>query len=98
MYYTGGNCIMPDTIVALGSDNRAALRHLAESLSLPRLEAGWVWLAGAGPGDPGLAPLHTLTAIADADVIFLDALVNRALLSLARPDADIIDSGKRGGR
>jgi uroporphyrin-III C-methyltransferase len=37
-------------------------------------------------------------AIADADVIFLDALVNRALLKLARPDAEIVDSGKRGGK
>jgi len=89
---------MSNAILALGSDNRAALRHLAESLSLPRLEAGWVWLAGAGPGDPGLAALHTLTAIADADVIFMDALVNRALLTLARPDAEIVDSGKRGGK
>jgi uroporphyrin-III C-methyltransferase len=89
---------MSNTVLALGSDNRAALRHLTESLSLPRLEAGWVWLAGAGPGDPGLAALHTLTAIADADVIFVDALVNRTLLVLARPDADIVDSGKRGGK
>jgi uroporphyrin-III C-methyltransferase len=45
-----------------------------------------------------LAALHTLTAIADADVIFVDALVNRALLTIARPDADIVDSGKRGGK
>jgi len=89
---------MSNTVLALGSDNRAALRHLAESLRLPRLQAGWVWLAGAGPGDPGLAALHTLTAIADADVIFVDALVNRALLTLARPDAGIVDSGKRVGK
>ena len=89
---------MSSSILALGSDNRAALRHLAESLSLPRLEAGWVWLAGAGPGDPGLAALHTLVAIADADVIFTDALVNPTLLTLARPDAEIVDSGKRGGK
>ena len=89
---------MSDAIVSLGADNRTAVRRLAESLSLPRLEAGWVWLAGAGPGDPGLASLHTLGAIADADVIFTDALVNPALLALARPDAEIVDSGKRGGR
>jgi uroporphyrin-III C-methyltransferase len=89
---------MSDVITSLGSDNRAAVRRLAESLSLPRLEPGWVWLAGAGPGDPGLASLHTLCAIADADAIFTDALVNAALLALARPDAEIVDSGKRGGR
>ncbi len=89
---------MVDAILTLGSDNRAALRRLAESLNLPRLEAGWVWLAGAGPGDPGLASLHTLSAIAEAEVIFVDALVNPTLLRLARPDAEIVDSGKRGGR
>jgi uroporphyrin-III C-methyltransferase len=55
-------------------------------------------LAGAGPGDPGLASLHTLHAIAEADVILTDALVNKALLALARPDAQVIDAGKRGGR
>jgi uroporphyrin-III C-methyltransferase len=84
--------------IILGADNRAALRRLAETLALPNLQPGWVWLAGAGPGDPGLASLHTLHAIAEADVILTDALVNKALLALARPDARIIDAGKRGGR
>src|SRR3977135_861313 len=78
--------------------SRSALRTLVEALHLPRLEPGWVWLAGAGPGDPGLASLHTLHAIAEADVILTDALVNKAMLTLARPDARIIDAGKRGGR
>src|SRR5215471_664756 len=84
--------------VFLGADNRAALRRLVETFDLPRLQPGWVWLAGAGPGDPGLVALHTLNAIADADVILFDALVNPVLLKLARPDAEIVDSGKRGGK
>jgi len=33
-----------------------------------------------------------------ADVILSDALVNPALLKLARPDAEIVDAGKRGGK
>ena len=74
---------MTSTII-LGADNRAALRRLAETLALPSLQPGWVWLAGAGPGDPGLASLHTLHAIGEADVILTDALVNKALLALAR--------------
>lgn len=89
---------MSDAVLPLGADNRAALRRLAEALTLPRLERGWVWLAGAGPGDPGLASLHTLHAIAEADVILVDALVNTALLKLARPDAEVVDAGKRGGK
>ena len=86
------------SILSLGSDTRAAVRTVAQTLALPRLEAGWVWLAGAGPGDPGLASMHTLHAITEADVILLDALVNKALLALARPDAQISDAGKRAGR
>src|SRR5258706_1813965 len=84
--------------IILAADNRIALRRLAETLALPRLQPGWVWLAGAGPGDPGLASLHTLHGIAEADVIVVDALVNKALLVLGRSDARIIDAGKRGGR
>jgi uroporphyrin-III C-methyltransferase len=89
---------MSETVLALGADNRAAVRRLADALGLPRLEPGWVWLAGAGPGDPGLASLHTLHALSEADVILTDALVNKALLTLARPDAEIVDAGKRGGK
>jgi len=85
-------------VLSLGADNRAALRRLVETFDLPRLQPGWVWLAGAGPGDPGLTALHTLNAIAEADVIVSDALVNPALLKLARPDAEIVDAGKRGGK
>ena len=89
---------MVNSVLSLGADKRHALRVLADALELPRLEPGWVWLAGAGPGDPGLASLHTLHAISEADVILSDALVNKALLALARPDAEIVDAGKRGGK
>src|SRR4030081_20015 len=88
---------MSSTIL-VAADNRIALRRLAETLALPRLQPGWVWLAGAGPGDPGLASLHTLHAIAEADVILAEKLVDKALLVLARPDAQIIDAGKRSGK
>ena len=44
---------------------------------------GTVWLAGAGPGDPGLLTLHTLHAMESADVIVFDALVSDAILGLA---------------
>ncbi len=79
-------------------ENRLALRRLAETFSLPRMEAGWVWLAGAGPGEPGLASLLTLCAIAEADVVMSDALVSEQLLLLARPDAKIVAAGKRAGQ
>ena len=65
---------------------------------LPVFEAGWVWLAGAGPGDPGLLTLHAVNALKQADCVVYDALVSEDILSLVRPDADLFYAGKRGGK
>lgn len=65
---------------------------------LPRFEPGWVWLAGAGPGDPGLLTLHTLNGLRQADVVVYDALVGPEILGLARPGAQLQFAGKRGGK
>ena len=62
------------------------------------LQPGEVWLTGAGPGDPGLLTLHALNAINQADIILYDALVNDAVLKLARPGVILESAGKRGGR
>jgi uroporphyrin-III C-methyltransferase len=64
----------------------------------PVLEPGWVWLCGAGPGDPGLLTLHALNALRQADVIVYDALVETGLLDWARPGAARVYAGKRGGK
>ena len=64
----------------------------------PRLEAGHVWLAGAGPGDIGLLALDTVAALAQADVVLHDALVGTEIFSLIRPGAALIHAGKRGGK
>lgn len=63
----------------------------------PVLEKGWVWLCGAGPGDPGLLTLHALNALRQADVVIYDALVQEAILDWA-PQAEHIYAGKRGGK
>ncbi len=67
-------------------------------LQLPRFEPGWVWLVGAGPGDPGLLTLHAFNALRQADAIVYDALVDEAVLELAGPRVERIYSGKRGGK
>lgn len=54
-----------------------------------------VYLVGAGPGDPRLATVRAVELIAAADVIVYDALANPSLLAAARPDALLIDAGKR---
>lgn len=63
----------------------------------PTLEPGWVWLCGAGPGDPGLLTLHALNALRQADIVIYDALVQEDILSWA-PQAEHIYAGKRGGK
>jgi uroporphyrin-III C-methyltransferase len=65
---------------------------------VPVLEPGHVWLAGAGPGDPGLLTLDALAGLAQADVIVHDALVDPRVLALADPRARLEFAGKRGGR
>jgi uroporphyrin-III C-methyltransferase len=70
---------------------------LAELLGLPVFEPGWVWLAGAGPGDPGLVTVLGAHAIGHADVILYDALVNEPLLKLARSSVELLFAGKRKG-
>ena len=74
------------------------LPPLPDGAPWPELLPGWVWLCGAGPGDPGLLTLHALNALAQADAIVHDALVNPEILRLARPGAELIAAGKRGGR
>jgi uroporphyrin-III C-methyltransferase len=65
---------------------------------LPVFAPGSVWLVGAGPGDPGLLTLHAANALAQADVVIYDALVDPAVLRHARPGAAIEYAGKRGGK
>ena len=54
-------------------------------------------LVGAGPGDPELLTIKAAKAIATATVLFVDDLVNPAVLQHAKPDARIVQVGKRGG-
>jgi uroporphyrin-III C-methyltransferase/precorrin-2 dehydrogenase/sirohydrochlorin ferrochelatase len=59
---------------------------------------GEVVLAGAGPGDPDLLTVGARDALADADVVFHDALISPDVLRLCGPRARLIDVGKRAGR
>jgi uroporphyrin-III C-methyltransferase len=65
---------------------------------VPVLAPGHVWLAGAGPGDPGLLTLDALAGLAQADVVVHDALVDKRVLALAGPQARLEFAGKRGGK
>ena len=82
----------------LNAAERTAIQRLATALALPSFDKGWVWLAGAGPGDPGLITALGLHAVANAEIILYDALINEALLGLARPGAELVYAGKRAGK
>jgi len=69
-----------------------------ERAGAPVFEPGHVWLAGAGPGDPGLLTLDALAGLQQADVVVHDALVDRRVLALAGPQARLEFAGKRGGK
>ena len=65
---------------------------------VPVLRPGHVWLAGAGPGDPGLLTLDALAGLQQADVVVHDALVDQRVLALASEQARLEFAGKRGGK
>jgi len=68
----------------------------AARLLVPDFSPGSVWLAGAGPGDPGLLTLYALHALNAADVVLHDALVAPEILALAATPR-LICVGKRAG-
>ena len=64
-------------------------------------EKGWVWLAGAGPGDPTLLTLQlydALEQLQQGDCVVYDFLVSDEVLSLVPPQVERLYAGKRGGK
>lgn len=57
----------------------------------------YVYLIGAGPGDPGLITCKGLRALSEADVVVYDYLAGAALMDHVRPDAERIYVGKVAG-
>jgi uroporphyrin-III C-methyltransferase len=60
-------------------------------------DRGIVYIVGAGPGDPDLITVKGLRCLRQADVVLHDRLVDTRLLDEVRPDARVIDVGKRKG-
>jgi uroporphyrin-III C-methyltransferase len=68
----------------------------AARLRVPDFQPGTVWMAGAGPGDPGLLSLYALHALNTADVVLHDALLSAEILGLAATSR-LECVGKRAG-
>jgi len=77
-----------------GEEERA-LALAQEIMRAPR--QGRVWLVGAGPGGADLLTLAARDALAHADAVLHDALVEPEVLRLVRQGARVIDVGKRAG-
>jgi uroporphyrin-III C-methyltransferase len=88
----------PVAVTSKERDMKAWDALAGERDGVPVLARGHVWLAGAGPGDPGLLTLAALAGLTQADVVVHDALVDRRILALAGPQARLEFAGKRGGK
>jgi uroporphyrin-III C-methyltransferase len=61
------------------------------------MKSGFVYIVGAGPGDPDLITVKGRRCVRHADVILHDRLIHPGVLAEARPKAIVIDAGKRFG-
>ncbi|MFN0262491.1 siroheme synthase CysG [Tepidamorphus sp. 3E244] len=60
-------------------------------------KSGYVWLVGAGPGDPDLLTVKAQRVLREADVVIHDRLVSPQVLDLARREAVFVEVGKIPG-
>ncbi|PIE69456.1 MAG: uroporphyrinogen-III C-methyltransferase [Deltaproteobacteria bacterium] len=57
----------------------------------------YVYLIGAGPGDPGLLTIKARDILGRADVVIYDYLANTIFLEYCRKEAELIYVGKQAG-
>ncbi len=85
---------------ALSTGGEAAVANLLERLLTDTVErrpaAGRVSFVSAGPGDPDLMTLKARRILHEADVVLHDRLVPQAILDLARREALMVETGKKG--
>jgi uroporphyrinogen III methyltransferase/synthase len=62
------------------------------------VKKGWVYIVGAGPGDPGLISVRGMRYLEAADVVVYDHRVHGRLLRAARAGAELIDVGPAAPR
>lgn len=58
---------------------------------------GKVYLTGAGPGAADLLTVRAARILAEAEVVFHDALVSADVLALCPPGCQVVSVGKKGG-
>ena len=86
-----------DTIPSSAGSGTSTEGSTRAQIGNSRLPSGAVSLVGAGPGDPGLLTLKAAIRLAEADVVYYDALVGDSVLAHCRPGARLVAVGKRRG-
>ncbi|WP_375566998.1 siroheme synthase CysG [Oceaniradius stylonematis] len=85
---------------ALKAGGEDAVRKTLETLLTDGIETrhgpGFVTFVGAGPGDPELLTLKARNALHEADVVLHDKLVPQPVIELARREAIVVETGKKG--
>ncbi|ASP39778.1 uroporphyrinogen-III C-methyltransferase [Bacterioplanes sanyensis] len=84
--------VAPERVLARQHD--AAESLTLEMLDGKQVQAGEVYLVGAGPGDPDLLTFRALRLIQSADIVFYDRLVGNPILDLLPRDAERYYVGK----
>jgi uroporphyrin-III C-methyltransferase len=65
-------------------------------MSASRAQAGWVYLVGAGPGDPGLVTLRAKELLESCDTVLYDQLGTAGALGFVSSAAERVSVGKVG--
>ena len=65
----------------------ASFLHRGRRMSASRARAGWVYLVGAGPGDPGLVTLKAKGLLESCDSVLYDQLGTEGALGFVPPSA-----------
>ncbi len=88
------------TEVAFHSREEAEAAAVLAGEKLARLLSGrgFVWLTGAGPGDPGLITVRGAKLLEHCDCIVYDHLVDPALLRCRQDGCELVFVGKEKGR
>jgi uroporphyrin-III C-methyltransferase/precorrin-2 dehydrogenase/sirohydrochlorin ferrochelatase len=82
---------MPNLVLA-GKEEQA--KELSQTVIDQQEQLGEVFLVGAGPGDPELLTLKAVRLIQQADVVFYDRLVSKAILEYCNARAEMHYVGK----
>jgi uroporphyrin-III C-methyltransferase len=83
--------------VDLSGRRRWALSILGEKGRTLAQQRGFVYLVGAGPGDPKLLTVRALELLQRADVVAFDMLVPEPILALLPPHVEKLNVGRRHG-